>query len=137
MPPETDPRRWLVKAETDLRSAQANLQPGFVLPAQSIWASQQATEKAIKAVLLSLNIRFPFTHDLNALAALLPVEHRPPVAVADLAELAQTATGLRYPSEDADPDLPAAERAHANATAVLGWARTVVLSQQAGSSDRS
>jgi HEPN domain-containing protein len=84
-PPETDPTRWLAKAADDLRSAEANLQAGFMLPAQSLWASQQSAEKSLKAVLLSLGVRFPFFHDLEALATLVPQEHRPPVSASNLA----------------------------------------------------
>ncbi len=67
MPPETDPSRCLAKAADDLRSAEANLQSGFLLPSQSLCDSQQSAEKSIKAVLLALGIRFPFFHDLEAL----------------------------------------------------------------------
>ena len=126
MPPEVDPCQWLAKAEDDLRSAQANLQPGFILPAQSMWASQQAAEKAIKAVLLSLGIRFPFTHDLVALVALLPSERRPPSAIVLLAELAEVATAMRYPSDEPKPIETDAQRGYATAAAVVEWVRAII-----------
>lgn len=126
MPPEIDPARWLAKAFEDLRSAEANLQPGFVLPAQSLWASQQATEKAIKAVLLALGIRFPFFHDLEALAALLPQDRRPPLSASNLAELAESAMSQRYPSEDSDPTIAQAQHAHDCAASMLVWAKSII-----------
>ncbi len=126
MPPETDPARWLAKAAEDLHSAEANLQPGFVLPSQSLWASQQAAEKAIKAVLLSLGLRFPFFHDLEALATLLPPDRRPPLSASDLAELADSAMSQRYPSEESDPTETQARQAHECAASMLAWARSIV-----------
>lgn len=104
MPPERyppdDPREWLRSARSDLALAEANV-PGADLEAFCFHA-QQAAEKAIKGVLLSRGIRFPYVHDLGALLALatrdgVPVPEK--IAVAD--RLTDYAVLTRYPLPDA------------------------------------
>jgi HEPN domain-containing protein len=104
MPPERyppdDPREWLRSARSDLALAEANV-PGADLEAFCFHA-QQAAEKAIKGMLLSRGIRFPYVHDLGALLALatrggVPVPEE--IAVAD--RLTDYAVLTRYPLPDA------------------------------------
>ena len=62
---ETD--RWLRYAEEDLITAETLLAQAHIPPRQACWHAQQAAEKALKAVLIFLQIDFPRTHDLNVL----------------------------------------------------------------------
>jgi HEPN domain-containing protein len=62
----------------------------------------------IKAILLEANIAFPKTHDIAALAGLLPTTHVLKVRLEKLASLTPYGIAYRYPSED-DWELPAAE----------------------------
>ena len=64
------PDEWLAHAQSDLRLAQLARQDADVLPVQACFHAQQATEKAIKAVLLSKAIEFPLVHDIETLLEL-------------------------------------------------------------------
>ena len=65
-------QRWLRFAAEDLDAAQRLLADRASAPRHVCWHSQQAAERALKAVLVLEGIDFPFTHDLNALRNLLP-----------------------------------------------------------------
>ncbi len=73
MPPERfppdDPREWLRQARVDLRVAR--LAPADMAREPFAFHAQQAAEKALKAVLPTRGIRFPFVHDLERLLELL------------------------------------------------------------------
>ena len=56
-----DIARWLRYAEEDLITAETLLQQPHLPPRQSCWYAQQSTEKALKAVLIFLEIDFPRT----------------------------------------------------------------------------
>jgi HEPN domain-containing protein len=64
--------------------------------------AQQASEKALKAVLLSKGIVFPRTHDLAYLMDLLPQEMTVAPAIIDLPSLTKYAVQERYPGEGLD-----------------------------------
>ena len=63
---------WLRYAEEDLITAETLLAQAHIPPRQACWHAQQASEKALKAVLIFLQIDFPRTHDLNVLRNLVP-----------------------------------------------------------------
>ena len=64
--------RWLRYAEEDLRTAESLLGLPHSIPRHACWLAQQAAEKALKAVLTSLQIDYPRTHDLDTLRNLVP-----------------------------------------------------------------
>ena len=64
--------RWLRFAEEDLTAAHALLDHGSATPRHVCWLAQQAAEKAIKSLLVFLEIDFPRRHDLDFLRNLLP-----------------------------------------------------------------
>ena len=110
--------RWLRYAEEDLRTAEILLRQPHVPPRQACWHSQQATEKARKAVLIFLEIDFPRTHDLNILRRLVPDGWQLETAHPDLASLTEWAAAARYPSA-----LP--EATNADASAAVEQARAI------------
>jgi HEPN domain-containing protein len=59
-------------AQGDLNLAESLAASTEHPPHLSCYHSQQAAEKALKAVLVYVQIAFPFTHDLNALRDLTP-----------------------------------------------------------------
>ena len=67
----------LDRAADDVAAASALLEVAGVSDAIVGFHAQQAVEKAIKAVLTSSGIDYPFTHDLELLAALpiTPARH--------------------------------------------------------------
>lgn len=60
---------WIDKAESDLAAARICLEAGVAL-SNVCFHSQQAAEKSLKAYLISIEVRFPFTRNLEELADL-------------------------------------------------------------------
>ena len=92
----SDPREWLRRARSNLERA------GVLTPnsytEDACFDAQQAAEKAIKAVLVSHRIPFPYVHDLDRLFGVAEeagVEI--PEAVWEAGSLSQYAVGARYP----------------------------------------
>ena len=114
----TDTAHWLRYAEEDLITAETLLRQPHVPPRQACWHAQQSAEKALKAVLISLEIDFPRTHDLNILRNLVPDSWQLNVAHPDLASLTGWAVEARYPG-----DMP--EATNADASKAVEQARAV------------
>ncbi len=94
-----DTARWLRYAEEDLITAETYLKDPRVPPRQSCWHAQQAAEKALKAVLIFLQIDFRRTHDLNVLRDLLPKSWQLKTVLPNLEDLNQWAVAARYPDD--------------------------------------
>lgn len=92
-------RRWLRYAEEDLLAAEAALESEVMVPRHACWLAQQAAEKAIKAVLIFLQIDFPRRHDLDALRNLAPAGWQLKESHPDLTGLTEWAVEARYPGE--------------------------------------
>lgn len=79
MPPErhppSDPREWLNRARSNLLRAE-HTAPGIYLE-DLCFDAQRAAEKAVKAVLLSRGIEFPYIHDVGRLLGLLAASGEP------------------------------------------------------------
>ena len=56
-------KRWMAYAKSDLDAARTLLISGEFFPRQICFMAQQAGEKALKAILVFLEIPFPHTHD--------------------------------------------------------------------------
>ena len=89
-------RIWLRYAAEDLEAAQ-ELLDASVSPRHVCFLAQQSAEKAIKAVLVFLQVDFPKSHDLEALANLLPDDCRIRGLRAELPALTEWAIEARYP----------------------------------------
>ena len=87
---------------------------------------QQAAEKYLKCLLTYLGIQAPRTHDLKALAALIPLGQRFPVRVEDLAGLNPYAIDVRYADDWREPQLIDAKRALALASEVRAAIRDLM-----------
>ncbi len=68
-------------------------------PRQVCFLAQQAAEKALKAVLVLLEIEFPFTHDLDRLREMVPVGWRVKTAFPNLYAPSVWAVEACYPSD--------------------------------------
>lgn len=90
--PEVD--SFLALAREDLALARAVLGR---FDRQAAFHLQQAAEKLAKAVLSAETIPFPRSHDIGALAALLPADHRWRNDLNPLDRLTVFATVWRYP----------------------------------------
>jgi HEPN domain-containing protein len=120
--PSQEARRWLRYAREDLEAAEALVGQPYAAPRHGCWLAQQAAEKALKAILVYLQVDFPRTHDLDRLVRLIPAGWQVPREHPDLAALTEWAVEARYPGDwpeatEADA-LSAAQHARAVWTSV-------------------
>jgi HEPN domain-containing protein len=93
-------RQWFAKAELDYRAAERLVKDPEPLREIIAFHCQQAVEKYLKAFLVSRQIEFPKTHDLEELLELLaPV--RPDVAamLEGIEMLSPFGVKIRYPGD--------------------------------------
>ncbi len=121
------PDEWLSHAESDLRLARLATEDDSIYLDQICFHTQQAAEKAIKAVLLFRNIEFPLTHDIEVLLEL--TENSGiilPTPVQNAGLLTPYAVETRYPGswmEIAETDV---EEAIYIAEETCQWARRML-----------
>jgi HEPN domain-containing protein len=108
---------WLEKAGKDIRTAEVNLKQGIY--DASAFFSQQAAEKALKALYIKKKAELWRTHDLGALAKKLGAEKKM-TAVCD--SLTEHYIATRYPTE-AKYGKPDAEEALSQSREVVEWVR--------------
>ena len=92
-------RRWLAYARSDLDAAHALLRDPDHYPRQVCFLAQQAAEKALKAVLVLLEVEFPFTHDLDRLREIVPSGWQVKANFPNLYALSVWAVEARYPGD--------------------------------------
>jgi HEPN domain-containing protein len=86
-------------AREDLEAAEAIVSQVYAAPRHACWLAQQAAEKALKAILVCLQVEFPRTHDLDRLVHLIPDGWQVPREHPDLADLTEWAVEARYPGD--------------------------------------
>lgn len=93
---------WLRQAEKDLNSALALT---AIEPSRSVFHSQQAAEKAVKAFLTCHQVAFRRTHDLADLGSQC-VDTEPAMEpfVTEIESLTDYASAFRYPDAPYEPD---------------------------------
>ena len=89
--------RWLRYSKEDLTAGEFLVEQSNSAPRHVCWLAQQAAEKALKAVLVFLQIDFPKTHDLDALHKLVPDGWKLKTEIPDLSELSEWSVEARYP----------------------------------------
>jgi HEPN domain-containing protein len=114
---DTEVRNWMRFAREELRAAEAAARDPEFVPRLARYLAEQAAEKALKAVLVYLDIDPPWIHDLDRLRTLIPDPAAWSITEAslDLAPLTVWATEARYPGEG--PEADEADVAVATATA--------------------
>ena len=119
--PPDDPREWMNRARSDLTQAKSQV-PGVYFE-NLCFNAQQAAEKAIKAVMITRNIEFPYVHDLARLLSLLEDGGEViPETIRRAGELTDYATITRYPGEIRPVTEVEYREAIAIAEAVVHWA---------------
>lgn len=98
----SEARLWMSYAKSDLDAAYALLERGDFFPRQICFMSQQAGEKALKAILVFLDINFPKTHDLDHIRELIPEGWQVKEAFPELYDLSVWAVESRYPGHTPD-----------------------------------
>lgn len=130
--PPDDPREWLNRARSSFAMAKNRVPEAYL--EDLCFGAQQAAEKAIKAVMISRNIDFPYVHDLALLLSILEKDgENVPDEVRRATILTPYAVDIRYPSIEQ----PVSEQDYRDAIeiaeAVIQWA-TDRLSPELGNS---
>jgi len=121
-----NPQDWLRNARSDLALARLR-KTRSLLYEHLCFHAQQASEKAIKSVLLSHGVAFPGTHDLAFLMDCLPESLSVPPSLIDLPSLTKYAVQQRYPGDA--PMVTSTQREHALRLAeqAVAWASHHIL----------
>ena len=118
--PPDDPREWLNRALSDLRLASTS--PEGVYYEDLCFHTQQAAEKAIKALLIRRGVQFPYVHDLAQLLTLVERSGLPiPDNVRQAERLTRYAVMARYPGLEPRVNRPEYEEALTQSAEVLRW----------------
>lgn len=119
--PPDDPREWMNRARSNLALAKNRIPEAYL--EDLCFEAQQAAEKAIKAVLITRCIEFPYVHDLNRLLALLEEAGEIiPETIRKAESLTTYAITTRYPSAGNPISLQEYREALEIAEAVFQWA---------------
>ena len=122
----SEARRWLAKANEDLTVADIVLNAPHGVNWAACFHAQQATEKALKAVLVAYGIDFPRSHALERLLALMPADSASNFDIESVAELTPWAVAGRYPEDIPNPDKLTTRRLIDAAQTVLLNAATLI-----------
>ncbi len=123
--PPDDPREWLNRARSNLAQAQHRM-AGVYLE-DLCFEAQQAVEKAVKAVPIKRQVRFPYIHDIaRLLRRLESAGQHIPEDVERATNLTSYATVLRYPGIEPPVSAETHAEAVAVAEAVVRWAEEPV-----------
>ena len=130
MPPELrdpgDPAEWLRRARSNLAKAKAGDMPD-VLYEDLCFDAQQASEKAIKALLVRQQAVFPRTHAIGELLTLVQQSGiEVPSPIRESALLTDYAVVTRYPGSAEDVTRAQYEQAVALAERVVRWADELI-----------
>lgn len=96
---EQEAVRWLWYALEDLSLAETIVGQRLSGARHVCWLAQQAAEKALKTILVYDGIRFPKTHDLTTLRALVPEGWSAREVQGRLGRLTMFSVEARYPGE--------------------------------------
>ena len=127
--PPDHPREWLNRARSNLALAK-NRVPDVYLE-DLCFEAQQSAEKAIKAVLIKRDVRYPHVHDLSRLVSLLEESgETTPEAVRIAEELTPYAVIGRYPGITRPVTEEEYRKAIETAEAVVEWAEQRLCSPE-------
>jgi len=124
--PLDDPREWLNRARSNLVRAKAK-RKGVYLE-DLCFDAQQAAEKAIKALLIKLDVNFPYVHDLAELLTLVEkAGQEVPEFIRQAEPLSKFAVFTRYPG--IGPSIKEKEYRETVeiAARVVKWAENIIL----------
>jgi len=125
--PPTDPREWLNRARSNLARAREGSQIAGVYFEDLCFDAQQAAEKALKAVPIYRQVRFPYVHDLAELLGLVEQAGREvPSTVRQAARLTRYAVVARYPGLLEPVTREQYEEAISLAEEVVRWAQAII-----------
>ena len=122
-----DPREWLNRARSSLAKARSVQYVPEIYLEDLCFDAQQAAEKAVKAVLIHLNQRFPYVHDLAQLLATIEEAGRNVTeSIRRSVILSDYAVAARYPGLAEPVTWQEYEDAVSIADEVVRWAEEIV-----------
>lgn len=131
--PPDDPREWLNRARSNLARAKEGINIDGVYLEDLCYDAQRAAERAIKALLIHLGVRFPHTHDLAELLTVVEQAGRPvPERVKGAARLSDYAVETRYPGLFERVTREEYEEAVAIAEEVVVWVQKITKHRSGG-----
>jgi len=93
-------KKWLERAKSNLERARAGKTSRYILFEDLCFDCQQAVEKSLKALLISLRVDFEWTHNIGVLLQLLKNHSLDvPKGIQNAASLSVYAVRTRYPGE--------------------------------------
>ena len=117
-------RRWLIKADNDLRSAKNDLSDPQPITETACFHAQQCAEKSLKAFIVFKEMHVDKTHYLTRLLGICEEFDDTFSELADAAaELTDYAVTTRYPDDWREIPVAEAEEAVANAHKILVFVR--------------
>ena len=123
-----DPLAWLAKADNDLLNISNNLNDVQVPWDTLCYHAQQASEKALKAFIVSRSASPPRTHDLvSLLGECIALGGAFAGLHGDCGLLTRYAAAVRYPVINFDPSEMEGREAYAAAQRVCNSIRTVII----------
>lgn len=121
------PEEWMAHAISDLGLAKLGKEYPGILREQICFHTQQAVEKAFKAVLLFYKIDFPLTHDIEELIDIVSEAGKSlPSEVMDAGILTPYAVETRYPGSFEEITEHDVDEAVIIAEKVIAWARECI-----------
>jgi HEPN domain-containing protein len=117
-------RIWLKRAKSNLQIAKAGKGFEDILYEDLCFDCEQAVEKALKALLVSIDVSFPRTHSISHLIELIE-EHniKVPDEIMDSISLSAYAVSTRYPGDFEPVDEQEYQEALETAKKVFDWVR--------------
>lgn len=124
------PTKWIAHAESDLTLGRLGADNPAVLREQACFHAQQAAEKALKAVLISWEIEFPYTHDIKGLLKLAETNGIViPEDIQQAAMLTPYAVETRYPGDWMDITESDVQESLQIAEHTILWAKKMLASR--------
>jgi len=119
--------RWIDKADHDLRAAEHIMTlEGSELTDIICFHCQQCAEKYVKALLVSVGVHFPKTHDLRLLLDLVPMRIMPDVSRPRVIALNRYVIEGRYPGDWEPITFEEAQEAFATTSEIRTAIRAIV-----------
>lgn len=121
---------WIVFAESDWAIAKQGKKSKKILYETLCFHCQQASEKALKAVLIFYKVKFPKTHDIDFLLGLLEKRQIDiPKLVYKSRELSDYAVISRYPGDEQEVSVKEYKSALQISLFALKWAKSMITNK--------
>jgi len=113
---------WLKRAKSNLEKAKLGRDSKWILYEDLCFDAQQCAEKSLKALLISLDITFPWTHSIDTLLQLVSKTGIDiPEKIKESVILTRYAVETRYPGEPSSVDIEKYKKAVELAEKVYKW----------------